>query len=231
MKISLLTFFCILLTVKVINLKVLNVENNLVTLTNNSLIKKKIENFMIKAIKFSINMTKSRNKNSNSTCIDPDQAVIERKKIEMMKIFYDGFSILDYPAVSKVLDNLKLNYLNGTDADSLEYGSKECNQSSLKFLYDHQRSLCPWYYKVDYRNDRYPRTRMQAICNCFNCYYLKNKENDEDQFNCRQIQKLMPVLVRGDCIKGVYNWAVMFEYVSIACMCMKDNVLIDIDSF
>ncbi len=201
--------------------------------SNTNFIKTKIEDFMIKARKFDLSSTKSvRNivSNKTSSCVDPDVSILEDKRIEMMKILYDGFSILDHPAVLKMLDNVKIhNFLPQTDSESLEYGSKSCNESLLKILHDHERGLCPWHYKVEYRNDRYPMTRMQAKCNCNGCYFVNNRTISEgNDFNCRKIKKLMPVLVRGDCFNGVYNWNMMFEHVSVACMCMKD-IIIDID--
>ena len=200
--------------------------------SNNVFIKNKIENFMIKARKFDLSSTKSvkSNMNNTSSCVDPDVSILEDKRIEMMKLLYDGFSILDHPAVLKMLDNVKIeNFLTQTDPESLEYGSKNCNESLLKILHDHERGLCPWHYKVEYRSDRYPMKRMQARCNCDVCYFVNNRTISEgNDFHCRQINKLMPVLIRGDCFNGFYNWNIKFEHVSVACMCMKD-IVIDID--
>ena len=202
---------------------------------NNVFIKNNIENFMIKARKYGntvAGMNMINNSKSNASCVDPEQIILENKSLDMMKIFYDGFNILDYPPVSRVLDNYKvLPHATDNEHDSLEYGAKQCNESSLKILHDHERGLCPWHYKVEYRSDRYPIMRMQAKCNCGSCFFFNsNKTNEGNEFNCRQIRKLMPTLVRGNCVNGVYNWNIMFEHVSIACMCMKE-LSIDIDAF
>ena len=200
---------------------------------NSIFIKNKIENFMIKARRFglsSMSRASGKIKNNVTFCKDPDLSFIEERRVDMMRLFYDGFSILDHAAVIKILENFTIGSDQASDTvDSLEYGAKQCNESSLKILHDHERGLCPWHYKIEYRNDRYPMTRLQAKCNCNNgCYFLNNKINsDGKDFDCHPIRKLMPILVRGDCADGVFNWNIMFENVAIACMCMKNDVDID----
>lgn len=213
-----------------------------------NLIKAKIANFMVKArlLSYRNESVLSNDKNQTNTtrnnCIDPDYAIIEAKKYDFYRKLYDGFGILDQAAVKKVIKSLviplnaSINNNNGKlissvlDEDFI-YGSKECNEKIVKSFKENEKTLCPWHYKIQYRTNRYPRTRMQAKCNCIDCYYVKNHTafGDQDKYQCREIRKLMPVVIRDQCVNGVYEWKSMFEYVSVGCMCTRNQTFISID--
>ena len=65
---------------------------------------------------------------------------------------------------------------------------------------------------------------MYAVCNCHECDSL-NRNIRDFEFSCQPLKKLYPVLKRGSCdsINRVYEWKPVLEYVSVACMCMRNG--------
>ncbi len=82
-----------------------------------------------------------------------------------------------------------------------------------------QASLCPWKYVIKQRFDRYPLLRTEVKCTCDKCTTYISKKFPENMYGCMPVLKPFPVLLRGECHDGFYNWTPTTEEVNVACVC------------
>lgn len=156
---------------------------------------------------------------SFTECQDPPIDVLKEKRFKLQNLFNEGIRVLDIPVLNRLIKNITIQSDVNTD-EALIYGNKECNITEFKE--QHDRGLCPWHYVTVYRDNRFPKLQTMAKCNCKDCQILEQLD-DDIKYSCKPYKTLSPVLVRGDCKDGVFEWKPMFEYVSTACLCLRDD--------
>ena len=98
------------------------------------------------------------------------------------------------------------------------HGSRVCDINKQTKWDLNYNALCPHYFVVEVREDRYPFNRTRAVCNCENCLGLS--DSDFIKYGCLPTYYLQPVLVRGECMSnGFYNWTAKYELIANGCKC------------
>jgi hypothetical protein len=87
-----------------------------------------------------------------------------------------------------------------------------------------EASVCPYHYVVQYRPDKIPNFRRQAICNCPRCHAAVQETVNDNEHRCTNVMKVALMLELGKCVKTFdgydYELNLAFEEISIACECM-----------
>lgn len=176
-------------------------------------------------------INKNQNTHGNSEC-DESFEILNTQDEYLTDFFIEMFQDQNQ---SNGIEILKYNetYLN------VSVGNKECSgdddDDTEEYIeLTNIEYLCPWHTIIQYRPHLYPKLRSQVICNCQNCN-SKSLTINEVPYVCKQVFKLKPVLIRGDCVnnnklkKKVYETKRAYEYVSVACSCMASFETDDID--
>lgn len=163
------------------------------------------------------------NQNANANeCTNPDEdklheIILNHSEFFIKQEFFDSPEFFskyrDIPRFRNLSDNSLVNYT---------IGEKDCifrNRTQPNEI-----GVCPWHYKIHYRENRYPYYRKEAICNCQHCHNVMRVINDTERL-CRPIKKNFPILYRGNPVqvsssKCEYEMKLAFEEVTVACECM-----------
>jgi len=79
--------------------------------------------------------------------------------------------------------------------------------------------VCPWHQNTIERTDKYPFKRMTAICNCKSKCLIEDQKSKN--YKCMPISIQMPMLARGRCHNGLFEWKNEIENVDVFCACIK----------
>lgn len=158
--------------------------------------------------------------NQTSPCKEYDDEYLEDLLIKQSKIS----KVREYSKIwshdSEMLKSL---------ANSPLVENSQCKTTRRIIRRTNERSICPWRYVLsDYREDRFPRYKMEAKCTCSKCTLL-NDQQLQPTYGCMPIVKIVPVLVvQDECgTDGYRNWTFASEELSVACICgiINDMVL------
>ncbi|XP_033639154.1 uncharacterized protein LOC117299708 [Asterias rubens] len=88
------------------------------------------------------------------------------------------------------------------------------------------RSLCPWTYVADVDPNRYPSRIMFAVCRCPECIRTGSGENGEFSVDntCRPVYFRMKVLMKGNCVNGLYVYNTEYQRIPVACACVRPKI-------
>ena len=161
-----------------------------------------------------------RKLNETTNCRDPTTEELGELMFNFEKKFDGNLNFLDVEAAKRSIGNLVI--LDSFLKVEPFVNEKKCavNRNSN----EHNKGLCSWHNIFTYREHHYPHILMQAICNCPKCDSVNRKINDFE-FSCQPLKKIFPALTRGKCNLNnkIYEWKPALEYVSIACMCMRNG--------
>ena len=160
--------------------------------------------------------------NSNQNCKFPTSEQIQ-KAMEKYDYVFSIAYFLDLPEVQGKFSKIPLRKYSLTNFNETK-GQTNCVLKSKTL--PQETGVCPYHYVVQYRPDKIPSFRKQAICNCqHECHAVVIKVINDNLNKCTQIIKIAPFLELGKCIKNgnqmEYELKLAFEEVSVACECMQ----------
>jgi len=167
------------------------------------------------------------NATQKSACKDPSNEEIAYSLLKMLNIFNEGERVLNLPALKGILKNITVIDDNVNLDNGLVYGSTDCNTKMRNS--QNTLTICPWHYVTIYREDRYPKLKSYAKCNCAQCQSSFNTDEDDVAYSCRPYYQKELVLVRDKCEDGKYEWKPMIEMIPTICLCQRDDKNIDFD--
>jgi hypothetical protein len=156
-------------------------------------------------------------KTNTTNCLNPTSEKFGELMLKFERQFDGGFNMLDVDSVQKSIasliiidDFLKVNHRN----------ERKCIKNNNDRI--ENKGLCSWHNRLSHREDRFPHLVMHAICNCNDCE-IANRKTDDFEFSCQPLKKLQPALIRGGCRDNIFEWKPAFEYISVACLCMRNG--------
>jgi hypothetical protein len=160
--------------------------------------------------------------NSNQNCNLPTSEHIQ-KALEKYDYVFSVAYFLDLPEVQEKFSKIPLRKYSLTSFNETK-GQTNCILKTKTL--PHETGVCPYHYVVQYRPDKIPNFRKQAICNCqHECHAVVIKVVNDNLHKCSQIIKIAPFLELGKCVKSgnqmEYELKLAFEEVSVACECMQ----------
>lgn len=161
-------------------------------------------------------------------CKDPSSEEISKTLLKMLNIFNEGERMLNIPVLKDIIKNITIINDNVNLNSGLIYGSTEC-QPNLRNS-QNALTICPWHYVTIYREDRYPKLKSYAKCNCKSCQSSHKPVEDDVSYSCRPYYQKELTLVRDKCEDGKYEWIPMIELIPTICLCQRDDKNIDLDT-
>lgn len=159
---------------------------------------------------------------NQTRCVNPPYAELSEKFVEF-EIYFMKFTgsssneanqhwlrVYNSSQKTSILNKFMSSNLNERD------DSRCAKFNTVDAKAPNQKSTCPWVYEVSYRRDRIPLYRRNAKCICNRCQSAQNKNK---QYECRPIVDFAPVLLRKECVDGVYQWEATVEPISYGCYC------------
>lgn len=154
---------------------------------------------------------------TSKTCIDPNEEVLAATLVGFMNQYYPVNGMINVKEVQFVFRSIIDHSILLSSSNHVIYGDKKCLNKKIQTKLN-ELALCPYHYRIDYRSNRKPNLRANAICNCKNCT-RPPVENADIFYRCSPLRVLMPALKREICVNGVYQWKPIYEYVNVACEC------------
>lgn len=197
-----------------------------------SLIKQKIQNFMIEAtVIMQLEKQNSNKKKTNKTenCMDPSPEQRSKYLLEMNYLFKDTAGILNLTPIKEIYSSIIRDEVEETEIPLKSEERQECMEN-LDLLRPSDFKLCPSHQVLKIRENMYPSMKSETKCNCEKCLQLGDV-TDDVVYKCQPVKILVPALIRTDeCIDGLYRWKPILEKNSVACICGQANARIEISA-
>lgn len=143
-----------------------------------------------------------RNFNLFFKCRDPPLANIERMYLSYLRETYqkiEWHKLTNTTIFTNTIRKGTCNY------DEEIYRSPKA---------DIRRNICPYSGPVINNPNRYPSLVKQLTCDCTKCFARGPRSR------CEEIKIPNVVLVRSECVSGMYQWIPSIDYVTMACECI-----------
>ena len=165
------------------------------------------------------NFTLTKKFSTSSGCVDPNEEQKMKNYANMVFLFRKTIGILDLESAKKIYANIIYNNPPSHEIPLYFKKKTDCSvdESTLRFDDLH---LCHTYQVARLRENMYPKIITETKCSCEKC--LQNFDiKDDVKHTCQPTKILSPALIRGHCVKGVYEWYPILEYISVACLCSR----------
>lgn len=157
---------------------------------------------------------------TTNTCKFPTEEQLQ-EIIEKYDNIFSFQHFLDLPEIREKYSNITLRKYSSNSLNETK-GQTDCVLKSKTL--PHEAGVCPYHFVVQYRHNKIPNLRKQAICNCLHeCHAVVVQVVNDNKHTCTQILKIAPILELNCIKKGTemaYEINLAFEEVSVACECM-----------
>jgi hypothetical protein len=127
--------------------------------------------------------------------------------------------IIELSETNEIFKDFINDEVDSRKSENFYFDEKSCKtKKNLTKL--NELAICPFYHKIEDREDRIPHLRMIVVCKCKKCTRTPSQDND-GIYNCSPVKVLLPALKRNGCSNGVNKWIPILEYVSVACECRR----------
>lgn len=151
--------------------------------------------------------------NSMSNCQNPSTQYLDHKLakayLNLIKLEREFLATQDSQSVypSAYEEFYQMDQL--TDYDNHE--SIVCHKTKMTRIHIRERSVCDFRYVSKYRQHKYPFYVLDVVCSCEKCAQEKS---------CAPIGTKQPLLIRGECINGTYEFNHSYEIIAQSCSCL-----------
>ena len=154
-----------------------------------------------------------------SNCVDPTQVEKTKALTKMIFLFHKTSGFLDHDALKiiygSIIHNKRLPKANEVPIHTRKKSDCAHDESIIRL---HDLHLCPTHQVLMLRENMFPRIIAETKCSCEKCVQ-QFEIKDVVKHTCQPKKILSPALIRGKCVKGIYEWNPILEYITVACLC------------